>query len=190
MFRENVMSWIKTVPEDEAQGTVAEMYEEARSKFGYVTNLFKLLSLQPSVMQNSIKMYRHVTQVPSGINTKQRLLIGTVVSRMNGCQYCIEVHEHALREELSDDEQLRAVQEDYTSIEFDRPTRVLLDFASKLTRNPQEMTKADVDLLRECGFADKDILHAAQLISQYNYTNRVLVAMGIGPEPGMRYGEE
>jgi uncharacterized protein YciW len=43
-----------------------------------------------------------------------------------------------------------------------------------------------VQILRECGLSDRDILDAVEVISYFNYINRVADALGIDPEPEMR----
>lgn len=64
--------------------------------------------------------------------------------------------------------------------------RALCEFAEKLTRTPSKMTAADCDCLRAVGLSDRDILDAVEVISYFNYINRVADALGIDPEPEMR----
>ena len=82
------------------------------------------------------------------------------------------------------------IQEDYTRVYFDTATRTLLDFAVKLTLDIKDMEEADIDYLRQEGFSDESILDAVHLISYFNFVNRVLDALGAGPEPDMRFGKE
>ncbi len=99
----------------------------------------------------------------------------------------MESHEADLRAEIQDDAKVLAIQEDYRQVEFDPPTKGLLDFAVKLTLNPKQMRAADIEALREFGFADEAILDAVQLVAYFNYINRVLVGLGADPEPNMRF---
>ena len=99
----------------------------------------------------------------------------------------MESHEADLRAEIQDDAKVQAIQDDYRQVEFDAPTRGLLDYAVKLTLGPKQMRASDVEALREVGFADQDILEAVQLIGYFNYINRVLDGLGTEPEPNMRY---
>lgn len=62
---------------------------------------------------------------------------------------------------------------------------VLCEFAEKLTLTPAKMTRDDCDRLRSVGLADRDILDAVEVISYFNYINRVADALGIDPEPEM-----
>lgn len=99
----------------------------------------------------------------------------------------MESHEADLRAEVHDNELVTRIQEDYRSANLSEPERRLLDFATKLTLSPTEMQQPDVAGLREAGFSDETILDAVQTISYFNYANRLMDALGIEPEPGMRH---
>jgi uncharacterized peroxidase-related enzyme len=58
----------------------------------------------------------------------------------------------------------------------------LLEFADKLTRASASMTEEDVEVLRGLGLSEEDVLDLVQLVSYFNYTNRVAVALGVDPE--------
>ena len=102
----------------------------------------------------------------------------------------MESHEPDLLDEIQDQEKVLKIQEDYTRVEFEPATRLLLDFAVKLTLDIHEMDEADIVSLRSNGFSDENILDAVHLISYFNFVNRVLDALGAKPEPDMRFGQE
>jgi alkylhydroperoxidase family enzyme len=52
-----------------------------------------------------------------------------------------------------------------------------------MTRAPASVTAADVDALRAAGWTDAAISDAVQVISYFNYINRVADAVGIEDEP-------
>jgi alkylhydroperoxidase family enzyme len=56
----------------------------------------------------------------------------------------------------------------------------------RVTRTPAAVRRRDVETLRKYGLTDRDILDAVQVISYFNYINRVADALGIDPEPEMR----
>jgi alkylhydroperoxidase family enzyme len=56
----------------------------------------------------------------------------------------------------------------------------------RVTRTPAALRRRDVETLRKHGLTDRDILDAVQVISYFNYINRVADALGIDPEPEMR----
>lgn len=99
----------------------------------------------------------------------------------------MESHEDDLRSEINDEAKVRAIQDDHRQVDLGPATRALLDFAVKVTTKPRELSCNDVAALRRAGFCDEDILDAAQLVGYFNYANRVMDALGIAPEPDMRY---
>ena len=59
----------------------------------------------------------------------------------------------------------------------------MCDYAIKLTRAPSAMTAADADELRSHGWDDVAIHDTIQVVSYFNYINRVADAVGIDDEP-------
>ncbi|MYA43087.1 MAG: peroxidase [Gemmatimonadetes bacterium] len=55
----------------------------------------------------------------------------------------------------------------------------MLDYAVKLTRDPGRMDAGDVDRLRDAGFDDPAILDICQVVSYYNYVNRLADGLGV-----------
>lgn len=60
----------------------------------------------------------------------------------------------------------------------------LCSYALKLTVTPWDMTKDDLEPLRELGMTDRDIVDANQVVSYFNYVNRVADGLGVELEPG------
>ncbi len=55
-----------------------------------------------------------------------------------------------------------------------------------MTRTPADMGPSDLDALRAHDLSDCDIVDAVQIISYFNYINRVADALGVDPEPEMQ----
>ena len=74
---------------------------------------------------------------------------------------------------------------DYREAELTPADRGLCDFAAKLTLVPGQMTAADLEPLRRHGLGDEAITIAVQVISYFNYINRVADGLGVDDEAGM-----
>ena len=61
--------------------------------------------------------------------------------------------------------------------------RALCDYAIKLTAAPATVGIEDADALRAVGWDDAAIHDAIQVISYFNYINRVAEGVGIEDEP-------
>jgi uncharacterized protein YciW len=55
----------------------------------------------------------------------------------------------------------------------------MLDYASKLTERPTDMTWKDVERLRDVGYTDRGILDINQIVSYFAYVNRVADGLGV-----------
>ena len=74
----------------------------------------------------------------------------------------------------SDDPQLAShIMHDYTKADLDLETRGMLDFATKLTREPTNMSEADVSGLRALGLSDEQILSVVLITCTFNFMTPV-----------------
>lgn len=74
---------------------------------------------------------------------------------------------------------------DWTRAPLGSADRALLTFAVKLTAAPATMTEDDVSGLRAEGFDDRAVSDAVQIVSYFNYINRVADGLGVDLEDGM-----
>ena len=74
---------------------------------------------------------------------------------------------------------------DYRNAALTAEQRALCDYAVKLTLVPGQCGQADVDRLRGHGFDDAQITLAAQVISYFNYINRIADGLGVDAEESM-----
>ena len=79
---------------------------------------------------------------------------------------------------------------DYRTADLSDADRALCDYAAKLTLIPGEMGEADLDRLRAHGFDDDAITIATQVISYFNYINRIADGLGVDPEDWMEPSHE
>lgn len=80
------------------------------------------------------------------------------------------------------DNYVHAVVRDWKSAPLSQADRALCDFAAKLTHAPSAMSPSDLDELRAAGLDDRAIHDATQVVSYFNYINRVADALGVEPE--------
>ena len=74
---------------------------------------------------------------------------------------------------------------DWTKAPLGPADRALLAFAVKLTAAPATMSEDDVAALRAHGFDDRAVSDAVQIVSYFNYINRVADGLGVDLEDGM-----
>jgi uncharacterized peroxidase-related enzyme len=81
------MAWVEAVAEEAAAGKLQEMYQRARERAGVAPNIARVQSLRPETMERGFDLYDQVMDDPTGISRRERVLIATVVSKVNGCLY-------------------------------------------------------------------------------------------------------
>jgi alkylhydroperoxidase family enzyme len=75
------------IPDEDATGTLRELYQRVRERAGVVPNIAKLQSLRPKTTAHGFDLYCQIMDDPTGISKRERVLIATVVSKVNGCLY-------------------------------------------------------------------------------------------------------
>ncbi len=91
----------------------------------------------------------------------------------------------------SDDPQLAShIMHDYTKADLDPETRGMLDFAVKLTREPANMSEADVKDLRALGLTDEQILSVVLITCTFNFMTRLADGLGVEVPEGRQEAHE
>ena len=88
-------------------------------------------------------------------------------------------HGGFLRQHSDDPVLASHVVHDYTKADLDEPTRVMLDFAAKLTKEPWSMVKGDVGKLCDTGLNDEQILSVVRITCNFNFMARMANALGL-----------
>jgi alkylhydroperoxidase family enzyme len=82
------MTWIHTVDPAEAKGLLGRLYAAAVKRAGRVYNVIRCQSLRPPVLRASTQLYMEVMHsAASPLSRRQREMIATAVSQLNGCRY-------------------------------------------------------------------------------------------------------
>jgi len=178
------MSWIATVPPDQATGRLRTLYDRVAGPDGRVDNILQAHGLRPHTLEGHMALYKAVLH-HSGNRLPGWVLetIGMHVSLLNGCAYCVDHHFAGLRRLLADDDRASLIR---AALEAGTPDSALDDrvtaavhYAERLTREPAAMVPSDVAGLRLAGFDDGEILEINQVVSYFAYANRTVQGLGI-----------
>lgn len=179
------MTWTRSIAPADASPELRAVYERIRahSATGHVANLWQALALDPRGLDAAYTGYRTIADDPAPLTAAQVEMIVLVVSATNGCAYCVAHHGPKLAA-LAGEDLARAVARDYREANLAARDRVLLDMAVALTCEPSERTAADLERLREYGFADDAIVKAVQVAAAYSCFNRLVLGLGVELEAG------
>ena len=127
--------------------------------------------------------------------------IGTYVSLLNDCAYCVEHHFTGLRRLLADDTRSYAIWKameggDLAALISDGHLSAqhvaALEYAALLTRTPSALVENHIEALRTAGYDDGEILEINQVTAYFAYANRTVLGLGVttdGDELGLSPGD-
>lgn len=77
---------------------------------------------------------------------------------------------------------VRQIISDWRKAGLNAADQALCAYAVKITRTPERLQAKDLDELRAHGFDERALHDAVQIISYFNYINRVADALGVEVE--------
>jgi hypothetical protein len=81
------MAYIRTIPPEDATGDLKRQYDAAVKRAGRVFNIVRLQSLNPPVMDASIRLYITLMVGAGPLARPVREMLATVTSRALNCFY-------------------------------------------------------------------------------------------------------
>lgn len=76
---------------------------------------------------------------------------------------------------------LEQLKRDWRLLPLDEPTRAMLHFAQKATREPGGVTEEEIDALRSHGLSDAQVLDVVLTVAFFNFVNRISSLLGVEP---------
>jgi uncharacterized peroxidase-related enzyme len=176
------MPFLPVLPEEHASADVRKIYEYATRRWGFLPNYFQALGHDAQLLQDQVNLYTNAMIEERGLPKIVKEQIATVVSAINMSSYCLPAHLEILGRMGMDKSLSRRLSIDYKSAPLDPKVMELLKFCEKLTNNPGDMRRADIEKLREVGWSDAAIFDAVLITSLYACANRFSAGLGLTPD--------
>lgn len=181
------MTWINTIPYDDAKGKLRQLYDRIKGPDDNVDNIMLAHSLRPHSMEGHMTLYKYVLHHPRNTLPKLYLeTIGVYVSSLNDCAYCVDHHFAGMARLLNDPARAADVQR---VLQSRRPSDAFvgselagLEYAAKLTLTPADIDASDIQALRDSGLDDGQILEINQVVAYFCYANRTVLGLGINTD--------
>ncbi len=184
-----VMTFIKTIPIDQATGKLRTLLERVKGSDGHVDNIMAVHSLRPASLEGHMALYKNVLHHNANKVPKWVLeMIGVYVSQLNNCAYCVDHHFAGLKRLLDDDQKSENIKTALTdavksgtvqSSILSAKETLALNYAAVLTRNPNLIDESHITALRGAGWDDGEILEINQVTAYFAYANRTVLGLGV-----------
>ncbi len=178
------MTYIESIPEAQASGAVAEMYEADIEAFGALPNFTKAFALRPEVYA----AWRQLNgAIKANMDLRRYELATLAAARRLRSSYCTLAHGSVLLSKFLDSDGVRALVEDYRSADLEPVDLAVMDLADKVARDATTVSQEDVDRLRDLGLSDAEILDVVLAAAARCFFSKTLD--GLGAEPDARYSD-
>lgn len=174
-------------PDAEPTPEIAAYFAKCREKLGFVPNVLRAYAFDNTKLKAFIDMVDDLMLGDSGLSKLEREMIAVAVSSVNHCHYCLTAHGAAVRQRGNDPELGELIAQNYRAASLSRRQRAMLDFAVKLTEQPDKIEEADRKALRKAGFSDREIWDIAAITGFYNMSNRIAAATDMRPNREYHY---
>jgi uncharacterized peroxidase-related enzyme len=157
-----------------ATGKSRELLESAKQKFGFVPNLYGGMAHEPALFEAYVSSY-NTFRAECGFTPVEQEVIFLVVSRENGCSYCVAAHSFVADKMSGVPTEITDAIRDGRQIP-DGKLAALAAFTEKMVLSRGNPSNADVAAFKAAGYSEKNILGIILAISVKtlsNYTNHV-----------------
>lgn len=147
-------------------------FEEILNERGGVANIYGEFDKVPEITLAHFRLNKAMLlEKDRPLSRVEREILAVETSRANNCEYCLIHHEAALKNHLKS---VEVSEEKYA---------ILKKLAVELSLNPARSKKIKTDFLK-LGYTEDHWQHAVNIVSYFNYTNRLAHAMDIKLEAG------
>lgn len=171
------MTFLATVPPDEATGAVAEQYAADEEALGFLPNFTRAFSLRPDVYA-AWKALSGVVREEAGLRRYE--LATFAAARELRSTYCALAHGKVILDHgFLDADALVAP----ASESLDGADRAVMELAALVARDATAVTPAHLDRLRTHGLTDPEILDVILAAAVRAFFSKVLDATGAAADP-------
>jgi uncharacterized peroxidase-related enzyme len=173
------VAFIETIPEAEATGAVAEMYETDRERYGFLPNFTRAFSHRPA----TYAAWRQLVGTVIGAMDARRFeLVTMAAARRLRSSYCMLAHGSVLMRDMMEPDEVRALALDFHAADLGPEEVAVMEFADKVVEDAGSITPDDVERLRSIGLSDADITDVALAAALRCFFSKTLDALGVEPD--------
>jgi uncharacterized peroxidase-related enzyme len=139
---------------------------------------FLTLAHDPGSLGERGALFNIVMYAEGGLPRADRELSTAVVSMVNGCVYCTQVHAKRFVELTGAEAAMQRILDDGWEAEPDARRNAIAAFTEALTRDPGATTPAHLAPLRAAGLDDLEILDLIHSVAMFANANRLMLTLG------------
>lgn len=143
------------------------------------TNLADVLRRFPKGWKPLLEAHDLILRSESPLSIAERELIAAYVSALNGCRFCTNAHTMYAESYGMPEGVVEACVTDLDSAPIDERLKPILRYAAKLTREPWNVTEADISAILAAGWPEEAVADTVMVVALFNFMNRVVLGHGV-----------
>jgi uncharacterized peroxidase-related enzyme len=172
------MSRIDPLDSRQASGETADIFREMESAFGKVPNLFRTAAHHPPLLRANWNMVKAM-MMEGGLSRKVKETIAVLVSKDNGCDYCVGAHSAALSSIGLSRTAISGIMENLGGSEFSAKEMALIGIARMANLTPLRIGGEQFQALRTLGVTDAEIVEALGVMELFVGFNKFLDSLQV-----------
>ncbi|MGA6994113.1 MAG: peroxidase-related enzyme [Candidatus Deferrimicrobiaceae bacterium] len=172
------MTRISPLDPKQATGETAEIFKEIQSAFGMVPNLFRTSAHHPPLLRANWDKVKAV-MMEGNLSRKVKETIAVLISKDNGCDYCVAAHSAALRAIGLSPEAIAGIIEDPEKSDFTEREKALIWLARQANLAPGRIADEQFQVLRELAVSDAEIVEALGVMELFVGFNKFLDSLQV-----------
>ncbi|WP_066040415.1 carboxymuconolactone decarboxylase family protein [Herbiconiux solani] len=170
------MAIISTIPESEASGLVAELYDSDLKSLGSVASHTRVMAVNPEAMVAFENLVRAIT---ASMDLRRYELVTLAAARGMGSVHCRLAHGRKSLGVFDEGDLIAIARDPATATALSAAEIAMMAFAEKVAVDPASMTDDDSRELRELGFSDREIVDITLAAAVRRYYSSALQALSV-----------
>lgn len=165
---------LKPIPPEEADDNARPVLEKAKSRVGFIPNMYAAMVNSPGVLDTYLYGYEHFRNNSAFTAVEQEVIFLTI-SRENGCHYCMAAHSMLADRQSGVPAKITDAIRQYRNIP-DRRLAALVRFVSIMVETRGRPSPGEVKEFTDTGYNERhilDIILAQAVKTLSNYSNHL-----------------
>lgn len=158
---------------DEIPDDIRERILAVQEKSGFVPNVFLTLAHRPEEFRAFFAYHDALMEKEGGLTKGEREMIVVATSGLNQCIYCVVAHGAILRIREKNPHLSDQVATNYRKADITPKQKAMLDFAVKVSLQPNEVGDADIEEMHHHGFSTEEIWDIGAISAFFSLSNRM-----------------
>lgn len=170
------MSFLKTIPLNQAKDEVLDLYQRQQTPYGYVPNYAKVWCYRPELMQAWAELQRGIKK---RVDFKEYELVTFAAAVGMGNTGCSLAHAKALLQNFYSAEDVVEIIDDNGAKVLSPREQAMVKFAKRVVGRAADIREHEIDELRAAGCSEEDIFDVVIIASARCFFAKIHDALGV-----------